>query len=321
MLVSVVYVNYKTSRMTLESIRSVFEHTRSVDYEIFVVDNNSEDDIAEQLSGLENVRLIKLSENLGFGRANNCALSSCTGKYVLFLNTDTVLLNDAIGIMVQVLENEQFVGQVGANLYTVDGRPNQSFMYTHSLKSEVVSELPNFLKKRYYALDKWFNASDRIIDVGYVSGAATMLRRDWLEKNGGFDPDFFMYYEDMELSVRVRKSGFRVVNVPQAKICHFGGGSSEGSKRSSQVENGGGNRASGKDNNVADAFVRRHKMLAKAKYTYYKKVYGHGYAKAVHRTIQFLYLIYATFAPKTKRRLYKELMKNDKVGFRENFAK
>lgn len=294
-LVSVVYVNYKTAELTLTSIKSVIEQTKEVDCQIIVVDNDSGDDIETRLAAFKDVKLIKLSNNVGFGRGNNAALQFCNGDYIFFLNTDTVLINDAISILAHQLSDNPDYGQVGANLFHAEGNPNQSFLYIHTLMTEIRAEMPNVLKKNHYRPAKWFNFTSNHKQVGYISGAATMLRRQWLLETGGFDKDFFMYYEDMELSVRVRKSGAKVVNIPQAKICHLGGGASVNDK---------------------NGYIKRHKMLAESKYIYYRKVKNNAYAWFVHITLQSLYFIYATFASKNKRKLYKQLIVNDNEGFK-----
>lgn len=297
MLVSIVYVNYRTAELLRDSVRSVIENCVGVKYEIVVVDNASNDNIEEILKEFTDVRLVKLEQNIGFGCGNNAALEYCNGDFVFFLNTDTVLLNDAVTILANSLKYNDNWGQVGANLYHKNGEPNQSFLYLHSWLIEVRAEMPKCLKLGYYKPKKWFNFTETPKKVGYISGAATMLRREWIEKFGGFDEDFFIYFEDMELSVRVRKSGGDVVNVPQAKICHLGGGSS-----------GGG--CAGEE-----AFVRRHEMLCQSKYTFYRKTQGKAYATLVFITLQAIYFGYATFAGSKKRKLYKQLIINNLNGY------
>lgn len=287
-IVSIIYVNYRTSALTLRSIESVQQKCVGVSYEIIVVDNCSGDDISQRLSGLSGVRLIETPDNLGFGRANNLGLESAKGKYVLFLNTDTELINDAISAMAAYLETHNDTGAVGANLYTATGEPNQSFLYCHTLRSEILGFMPNFLKRGQRRIHKWFNTTDKALPIkGYISGAAIMLRQEWLHTNGAFNPAFFMYYEDMELSVRVRRSGLKLVNIPWAKIIHIGGAAS-GSK------------------SIDDA-VKRYKMLNDAKFTYFNIVHSHFYAKMILLVNKFFHSIYSTFGNKKNRTLHKKL--------------
>ena len=105
--VSIIFVNYKTKNLTINAIKSVIEQTKEIKYEIFVVDNASNDGSIEAISKeFPNLHIIKNSENKGFGAANNLAIQEAKGKYILCLNTDTILLNNAIKIMFDFMEKE-----------------------------------------------------------------------------------------------------------------------------------------------------------------------------------------------------------------------
>ena len=105
--VSIIFVNYKTKNLTINAIKSVIEQTKEIKYEIFVVDNASNDGSIEAISKeFPNLHIIKNSENKGFGAANNLAIQEAKGKYILCLNTDTILLNNAIKIMCDFMEKD-----------------------------------------------------------------------------------------------------------------------------------------------------------------------------------------------------------------------
>lgn len=294
--ITIIYVNYRTAQLTLSSVQSVERLCGDAKIEIIVVDNASGDNIEELLADSPSVKLIKSAENLGFGRANNLGMLQATGRYVLFLNTDTELLNAAPRLMASFLEANTDVGAVGANLYSADEKPNQSFIYCSTLWSEIRNLLPNVLKPNHYAPRKWFNFTDNPIPVGYISGAAVMLRREWLVENGAFDPDFFMYYEDMELSQRVRKTGLKVVNLPAARIIHLGGGSSSSHS------------------------AERHRLLCDTKYLYFAKTHSRTYASAVYIATQGLYWIYANFAGVAKRTLFRAYILNNRSAWRKTIS-
>ena len=118
-MISIVYVNYKTASLVIDSIKSVKENTTGVDYEIIVVDNASGD------YSLDLIR--KQYDNLGFGKANNLALDQAKGDCILFLNPDTLLLNNALFELYSFLRSSDKIGACGGNLYDEDNKPTTSF--------------------------------------------------------------------------------------------------------------------------------------------------------------------------------------------------
>lgn len=229
--VSIIIVNYKTKELCRDCINSVMEKTEGVSYEIILVDNNSADGSAECLKEMfgDKIRIIESPENIGFGRANNLGIEVSTGEFVFLLNSDTVLINNAIKILRDYIASNENVGIVGGNLYDVGGRGMHSYMLEFpSLKTE---KLPCLIKrvlhkKRKDKDGKEFNSCGYTIEVGYVTGADMMIRREALNKSGYFDKEFFMYSEEVELTHRIRKNGYKVFSVPEARITHLEGASS-----------------------------------------------------------------------------------------------
>ena len=116
--VSIILVSYKTKDLTRNCIKSIVEKTKNISYDIFVVDNNSQDGTCEMLKEeFPFVKLIENSQNIGFGAANNLAIKESDAEYVFLLNTDTLLVNNAVKILHDFLENNRQVGVCGANLY------------------------------------------------------------------------------------------------------------------------------------------------------------------------------------------------------------
>ena len=223
--VSVIIVNYNTNELLSQCIHSVIEYTRDVAYEIIVVDNNSNEFTPDDYTSISNnIEIVRLSRNIGFGKANNEGVKIANGELVLFLNSDTLLLNDAISILYHHMKKHARVGICGGNLYTKEGEPNMS--YTESFPTVV-----DYLKLLFGLVvlsrkEENFNVAGEVKRIGgYVSGADLMIRRSLLERYGGFDPDFFMYFEDVELCHRISKVGYEVHSVPSAKIIHLQGGS------------------------------------------------------------------------------------------------
>ncbi|MBR6610476.1 MAG: glycosyltransferase family 2 protein [Oscillospiraceae bacterium] len=242
--VSIIIVNYKTPDLVIDCINSVRQLTEGISYEIIVVDNASKDNSLEELRKEfgETIKLIESDTNLGFGRANNLGFENAVGDYVFLLNSDTVLVNNAIKILYDYLKNNNNIGIVGGNLYSVDMKENSSFSLSfddvNSLKKKarwtsIITEIIFRLyrqrfysdeQKRRYTYKNTFNHTDRPMEVGYIFGADMMLSRKLYNKMGGFDLDFFMYAEEEELSWRIHQAGYKIISVPAAKIIHLDGG-------------------------------------------------------------------------------------------------
>lgn len=223
--VSVIIVNYNTSKMVLDAIDSIYKQTTNVEYEIIVVDNYSETNDKETLKDShQNFKYIELQENIGFGRANNIGINNATGKYIFLLNPDTILVNNAIKILADYLDSNADVAVCGANLYSTDMVPIHSFQ--RCLPSPICDlnlMLNNVIFKLKYQDSYTHNFTHKPLEVGYITGADMMIRKSVIEKTDAFDPDFFMYYEETELTFRIHKAGYKSVSIPDAKIIHLEG--------------------------------------------------------------------------------------------------
>lgn len=222
--VSVIMVNYNTYEMTMNAINSILEKTTDISYEIIIVDNGSTDSSKEIFENDSRISYIYSEKNLGFGRANNLGLKIAKGRNILFLNTDTLLQNNAVKILSDYIDSDDKIGVCGGNLYSKEGKPAVSFerFFPGPLKTL------NYLTKGFlYKLifrNISFNHSSLPIEVAYVCGADMMVKRCVLDECGSFSPQYFMYYEETDLCRRIKKSGKRICVVPDAKIVHLEGG-------------------------------------------------------------------------------------------------
>ncbi len=226
--VSIIYVNYNTVSLLTDSIDSVLVKTVGVTYEILVVDNNSVDNSQQILlqKYADKIQYIALPANIGFGKANNEAIKIASGRNILLLNPDTILMNNAVKVLSDYLDHNLDVGVCCGNLYTKELEPTFSHhKYLPSLITELDILFHSPLKSIFKNLQH--NYSDYPMEVGFVSGANFMTRKSILNEVGLFDADFFMYYEETELLVRIRKKGYTFYNVPSAKIVHLEGQSFE----------------------------------------------------------------------------------------------
>lgn len=229
--VSVIIVNYKTPQLVAGCVRSVMKKTCCVDYEIIIVDNHSGDDIATVVERLRKeeqsdvrLKLIQLTENIGFGKANNKAIAVACGRNILFLNPDTLLLNDAVSILSVYLDKHDDVGGVGGNLYDEVLRPALSFRRLYPGIRWELSDMTLHKVESLIFRGSWcFNKTGKPMSVAYCSGADLMIRRSVIDSVGYFAPEFFMYYEETDLCRRIRRKGYRIVSVPEARIQHLEG--------------------------------------------------------------------------------------------------
>ena len=256
--VSIILINYKTSDYVKNVVEDIFLNTSNISYEIIVVDNSDDDKEFLKLKQLENsVKVIKAHANLGFGKGNNLGAKYANGQYLLFLNTDTKLIGNAIYSLYKFISSNKNVGIVGPNMFTENKLHNHSYeKLEKNLKREGKGYFyDHFHKKRIKNFD--FNFSSKPLNVyGYICGACLMISKNNFDKLGGFDKDIFMYAEDALLCYRLKKElHLDIFNVPEAKIMHLEGGSFDKISK---------NRAA---------------FIANGNYLYYKKCFGDNTAK------------------------------------------
>lgn len=229
--VSIIMVNYKTSKLVCDAIRSVQCKSKGFSFECIIVDNSEDQNELLQLQNLEsdNVYLIDSNANLGFGKANNLGVTFAKGEYLFFLNSDTLLINNAIYELKDFLDNNPNAGIAGSNLYTQSGEANLSFSLNEKNVKNDKKEISLYsaLKHRMTKKRPGFNYTNVPMRInGCVIGAAMMIRKELFDKLGGFDNDIFMYAEESLLSFRaIHEQKMEIYNVPSSKIIHFEGGS------------------------------------------------------------------------------------------------
>ena len=217
---TIVIVSYNVRHYLEQCIVSAQRAAQGIDYEIYVVDNASSDDtvsfIHERFG--EAVHLIESQNNLGFSRANNLAIRQSQSEYVLLLNPDTFVAEDALKQVFDFMDQHPKAGGVGVRMHNADGTLAPESR--RGLPTPWVSLLKMLgFSRRYYLSDLSWDEPGRI-DV--MSGAFCMLRRETLDKVGLLDADFFMYGEDIDLSYRILKGDYENWYVP-ADIVHYKG--------------------------------------------------------------------------------------------------
>jgi len=199
--------------------------------EIIVVDNASSDGSVEMVCAeFPAVRLIANQTNRGYTGGNNDGIAAATGRYVMILNPDTRVLDDALAAMVAYADAHPDVGVVGPQLLNPDGSVQSSrrrfpTLMTGLFESTWLQPLaPRDVLRRYYVLDR---PDDTIQEVDWLFGACFLVRRKVIQQVGTLDEDFFMYSEEMDWCYRMRQAGWKVVYLPEAQVIHYGGKSSD----------------------------------------------------------------------------------------------
>ena len=231
MKISVVIVNYNVKYYVGQCIDSVRRALQGIDSEIIVVDNHSRDGSVDYLSKIEGVRIIESGHNLGFSKANNIAIRQSTAEYVLMLNPDTIVAEDAIRMIIDFADSHPQAGGIGVRMHNDWGttaresrRGLPSPMTSFYKMIGLSKRLPQHRKfGRYYMGWLPWDSPSRI---EVVSGACFLVRRKALDKVGLMDEDYFMYGEDIDLSYRLLKGGWENWFVP-ADIIHYKGESTQ----------------------------------------------------------------------------------------------
>lgn len=236
MKLSVVIVNYNVKYFLEQCLHSVEVAIQGLDAEIFVVDNNSVDGSVEMVrEKFPSVRLFANKENTGFSKANNQAIRESKGEYVLLLNPDTVVESDTFIKSVEFMDSHPDAGGLGIKM--VDGSGRFLPESKRGLPTPIVAFYKIFGLSALFPRSKVFGQyhlgyldrnETHAVDV--LAGAYMMLRRETLDKTGLLDETFFMYGEDIDLSYRITKAGYKNYYYPGARIIHYKG---ESTKKSS----------------------------------------------------------------------------------------
>ena len=236
MKLSVVIVNYNVQHFLEQCLHSVRRAIRNVEGEIFVVDNNSVDGSVRMVrEKFPEVHLIANKENTGFSKANNQAIQVAKGEYILLLNPDTVVAEDTFEKVIRFMDEHPDAGGLGVKM--VDGKGNFLPESKRGLPTPAVAFYKIFGLSALFPASRTFGRyhlgfldKDKNHEVDVLSGAFMLLRKTALEKTGLLDEAFFMYGEDIDLSYRITKAGYKNYYFSGTKIIHYKG---ESTKKSS----------------------------------------------------------------------------------------
>jgi len=237
---SIIIVSYNTKdflKKCLESLNS--------DDEIIVVDNNSSDGSVEMVkriktSKTQNIKIIGNKKNLGFAKANNIGLRKSSGRYILFLNPDTIVQKDTLKTMIKFMDENPKVGAATCRVELTNGQLDQAchrgfptvwnaFCYFSGLEKL-------FPKSKIFAgFSLSYLPLDKIHEIDSGVGAFLIVRREAGEPLGWFDEDYFWYGEDLDFCYRLKQKGWKIMFVPTTKIIHWKGAASGIKKHSQKI--------------------------------------------------------------------------------------
>ncbi|MFN8116231.1 MAG: glycosyltransferase family 2 protein [Bacteroidia bacterium] len=233
---SVVIVNYNVKHFIEQCLFSVLKASENIACEVFVVDNNSVDGSVTLIKEkFPQVNLIVNKTNTGFSVANNQALKIAKGEYVLLLNPDTVVQEDTFSKILAFMDEHPDAGGLGVKM--LDGQGNFAPESKRGLPTPEVAFYKMFGFSRFFPKSKRFGkyhlsylSEDELAEIDVMSGAFMLIRKTVLDKIGFLDETFFMYGEDIDLSYRIKKAGYKNYYFPDTQIIHYKG---ESTKRSS----------------------------------------------------------------------------------------
>ena len=230
---SIVIVNYQTFELTKNTINSILKYDHPFSYEILVVDNASSDDSLAKLQDYfkDDVKFIASAENNGFAAGNNQALKVANGKYILLLNSDTIVWENTLESIHDYMEGHADVGACGCRVLLENGELDKACKRSFpNVKNSFFKlfHIPTNSKDNDYNL---VNLPDgEVYEIDCLTGAFMFMRAEALNEVGLLDETFFMYGEDIDLCYRIKQAGWKIVYYGKSKITHLKGASSKKQK-------------------------------------------------------------------------------------------
>ena len=239
---SIIIVSYNTKHVIGECLESIKKSaTDKLSYEIIVVDNKSLDDSVEYLKrNFKNVITIVNKENVGFSKANNIGVKKAIGRYVLFLNPDTVVQKDTIGIMIEFMDRHKDAGAATCKVELPDGSIDDASHRSFPTPWNAFCHFSGIAK--LFPTSTFFNGYhlgwkdlDRVHEIDAMAGAFMIVGREAGEQVGWGDKDYFFYGEDIDFCYKLKQKGWKIYYVPTVSILHIKGVSGGLKKHSQQI--------------------------------------------------------------------------------------
>jgi len=228
-MISIIIVNFKSEEFLEKCLKSIQKFPPKCSYEIIIVDNNSGTDpnkfgkISRNYISEKNFKFIKSAKNLGYGQGNNLGVKKSKGDFIVILNPDIEIKKGTLDILLKFLQKNSTVGIVGPKLLYPDGKVQDSFRRFPNPPDLIIKRI-GFLRKLFHKrmvnFLMWDNDFEKEIEVDWVVGAFMMIRKNAWNKVGGFDPRFFLFFEDTDLCKKMWQKGFKVYFNPHCEALH-----------------------------------------------------------------------------------------------------
>lgn len=226
-MVSLIVLNYNSCELTTRCVESIHQQLSGKDYEIIVVDNGSctfeREQLCQNLHGQE-CKIVFSKTNTGFGGGNMIGANEASGNYLCFLNSDIVLSEDCITPLCAYLEKHPEVGCITPQQYDIHGNPAQSFKHAPGIRHELLGDgiFEKFFPKQYPNRHRLY---DTPIKVMQINGCMMVFPTDVFWRIGGFDTNIFLYYEEFDIAMRLKKQGLCCMLHPNYRFSHLHGAS------------------------------------------------------------------------------------------------
>jgi hypothetical protein len=234
--VSVVVVSYNTKDLLVQCLKALSEALTSIQHEVIVVDNGSADGSADAVEkGFPRLRLIRNRDNSGFARACNQGLRTANGKYLLLLNPDAIISQEALSGMIHFMEKTPNAGAAGVQLVREDGSLQNSFDNIPDLGTELLNKslLKRLLPNRYPGKHLKFTGP---VEVESLIGACMMVPREVIDTAGFLDEGYFFFLEETDWCLRMTRKGWKIYFLPDLRVVHLQGQSARQDPASARIE-------------------------------------------------------------------------------------
>lgn len=239
---SIIIVSYNTKDVIGECLESIQANAGEIiSYEVIVVDNNSSDDSVEYLkNNFKDVITIANKENSGFSRANNIGLKRAQGRYLLFLNPDTVVQKDTLGIMVEFMDRHKDAGAATCKVELpsgeIDDASHRGFPTPWNAFFHFSGIAKLFPKSTFFnGYHLGWKDLDKVHEIDSLAGAFMIVRREAGDEVGWWDEDYFFYGEDIDFCYKLKEAGWKIYYIPTVSILHIKGVSGGLKKHSQKI--------------------------------------------------------------------------------------
>jgi N-acetylglucosaminyl-diphospho-decaprenol L-rhamnosyltransferase len=222
-MISILIVTYNSGKFIERCIESIVNYVK-VENEIIVADNNSSDNTKLLVKKFANVKLIENADNKGFARANNIAFEKSKGEHILVLNPDIIVNERGIQLLLEKLSSDSTIGVIAPRLLNEDGSLQES---ARKFPNPIIQAIRGFGLSAIFRNRKFYRSNLNLdinlesdSQVDWVIGACMLIKREVFLKVGGFSEDFFMYYEDADLCLKLKKAGFKIIYCPGVGFVH-----------------------------------------------------------------------------------------------------